>query len=53
MQTLGDIGASRYVAFFADGDGDFRPKFLWSDDLDSDMEPVAKDANGNRVYDAG
>jgi hypothetical protein len=25
-QMLGNIGASRWTAFFADGDGDFRPK---------------------------
>ena len=27
MQHLGAIGSSRYVAFHADGDGNFRPKF--------------------------
>jgi hypothetical protein len=27
MQRLGSWGSSRTVSFFADGDGDFRPKF--------------------------
>lgn len=27
MQYLGSIGASRVVALYSDGDGDFRPKF--------------------------
>jgi hypothetical protein len=27
MEQLGDIGSSRFVAIYADGDGDFRPKF--------------------------
>lgn len=27
MQNCGDIGHSSVVGFYADGDGDFRPKF--------------------------
>lgn len=27
MESLGKAGCSRVVAFYADGDGDFRPKF--------------------------
>ena len=27
MQFLGSIGSSRVVGIYADGDGDFRPKF--------------------------
>lgn len=27
MEYLGDIGASRTVGLYSDGDGDFRPKF--------------------------
>jgi hypothetical protein len=30
MQYLGGIGSSRVVGFYADGDGDFRPKFNFS-----------------------
>lgn len=52
MQRLGGIGSSRKVCFYADGDGDFRPKFKWSSALSSEAEPV-KDDNGNRLYDAG
>lgn len=31
MQYLGAIGSSRYLAFYADGDGTFRPKFDFKD----------------------
>ena len=27
-QSLGGVGSSRWTAFYADGDGDFRPKIL-------------------------
>ncbi len=27
MEYLGNVGSSRNIAFYADGDGDFRPKF--------------------------
>lgn len=37
MQYLGAIGSSRYMAFYADGDGTFRPKF----DFDVDVPDVA------------
>ena len=39
MQYLGAIGSSRYMAFYADGDGTFRPKF------DFDVPDDAKHAN--------
>lgn len=29
-QTLGSVGASRWTSFFADGDGNFRPKILYN-----------------------
>jgi hypothetical protein len=29
-QSLGSLGASRWTSFFADGDGDFRPKVLYN-----------------------
>ena len=41
MEKLGDMGASRYVALYSDGDGDFQPKFEWDSDL-----PVSKGSNG-------
>jgi hypothetical protein len=52
MERLGGIGSSREVSFYADGDGDFRPKFKWSEHLPSDAKPV-KDKDGDRFYDAG
>ena len=52
MQQLGTIGGSRQVSIYSDGDGDFRPKFDWPDDLSDQAEPVSDD-NGNRLYDAG
>ena len=52
MERLGGIGASRKVAIYADGDGDFRPKFRWSDRLPCDAKPVS-DKDGDHLYDAG
>lgn len=31
MQQLGSQGSSREVILYADGDGDFRPKFEWDE----------------------
>lgn len=52
FQYLGGVGSSRQVTFYADGDGDFRPKFEWDKELDSSAKP-AKESNGDRYYDAG
>ena len=52
MQHLGNIGSSRRVSLYADGDGDFRPKFAWDASLKSDALPVT-DTKGDRLYDAG
>jgi hypothetical protein len=58
MEYLGDIGSSRQVGLYADGDGDFRPKFEWVGENITNIkkedlpEPVAEN-NGNRLYDAG
>ena len=30
MEFNGSVGRSRLIAFFSDGDGDFRPKFKFS-----------------------
>jgi hypothetical protein len=54
MRKLGSVGASRKVTFFSDGDGDFRPDFRWS----VDIQPVNDDipysgSIGDRFYDAG
>ena len=52
MEQLGNLGGSRRVAIYSDGDGDFRPKFKWSSTLPSEAEPV-DDRHGDRLYDAG
>lgn len=52
MMFLGNIGSSRMVSFYSDGDGDFRPKFSWDPLLPSDAKPV-KEKNGEHTYDAG
>lgn len=52
MQQLGSRGSSRIVSLYADGDGDFRPKFQWKGTLSAEAKPV-KDDGGNRTYDAG
>lgn len=52
MQQLGSMGSSRTVSFYADGDGDFSPKFKWDENLPAKAKPV-KDNNGDRTYDAG
>ena len=51
MERLGSVGASRTVSFFADGDGDFRPKFEFDEELkvkEQDMQDFK-----DRFYDAG
>ena len=30
MERLGGLGGSRWVRFYSDGDGDYRPKFKWN-----------------------
>jgi hypothetical protein len=51
MEHLGDVGSSRPVGIYSDGDGDFRPKF--ETDIEwAEKEPIIND-NGNRLYDAG
>lgn len=51
MQTYGEVGMSRTIGILADGDGDFRPKFEWSDELPSDAQPIEND--GDLYFDAG
>jgi hypothetical protein len=52
MQHLGNVGGSRIVALYADGDGDFRPKFTTDIEFET-KEPIITDKNGNRLYAAG
>ena len=58
-EHLGGVGSSRRVAFFCDGDGNFRPKvsFESSEDIlpsmikELDELAVVEDDNGHRLYD--
>jgi len=52
MEQIGNIGASRRVSIYSDGDGDFNPKFKF---LGVDVEPAppVEDKHGHRLYDAG
>jgi hypothetical protein len=51
MEQLGSLGGSRLVSFYADGDGDFRPKFSFG--IDFERVPPSKEEDGDRIYDAG
>lgn len=51
MQYLGGIGSSRKTAIYADGDGDFRPRFEFDQEI-PEVEP-ANEHDGNTFYDAG
>lgn len=51
MQVLGDVGSSRKVALYADGDGDFRPKFKFNIPDVKFVDPV-DDEDGDHLYDA-
>lgn len=50
MENLGDIGSSKIVGIYSDGDGDFRPKFI----IDTDFEKVHSKINkiDMKIYDA-
>ena len=52
MQRLGSIGGSRTVSFYSDGDGDFRPKFMWEKKL-PEASPPKTDDLGGITFDAG
>lgn len=47
MEYCGNIGTSRNVTFFADGDGDFRPKVSYESDgeLGFEKKPLEIDLN--------
>jgi hypothetical protein len=52
MEQLGSQGSSRPVGIFADGDGDFRPKFKWEEGMPEEAKPIAGEKSGF-FYDAG
>lgn len=49
MNYLGSVGSSRRIVFFADGDGDFRPKFF----IPEGMEVAEGTGKEGLFYDAG
>lgn len=51
MQHAGAIGMSRTVRLFADGDGDFRPRFEW--DIDAETALPASGGPDEPFWDAG
>ena len=56
MSYCGSIGHSEYVGLYADGDGDFRPHFVYDKELISiGDEPITiKNPSGQMtMYDAG
>lgn len=52
IEHNGNIGHSGAVGIFADGDGDFHPKFIWDKALPSGAKPAKTDEVGV-LYDAG
>mgnify|MGYP003638962575 CR=1 FL=1 len=52
MQYLGEIGSSREVTLFSDGDGDFRPKFKFNLEVEK-VDPISGEESGEHYYDAG
>lgn len=57
MQSCGELGHSSVVAFFADGDGDFRPKFKIDREYEKTKGYWKKDGKElpvpEVIYDAG
>lgn len=51
VERLGNIGSSKKVGIYSDGDGDFRPKF----DIDTEYRKVFPITNTDKekIYDAG
>lgn len=53
MQYLGSIGSSRKVCIFADGDGDFKPKFEFDNKVIDEKFIEVKEKDGTYFYDVG
>ncbi len=51
MENCGELGCSRNIAMYADGDGDFRPKF--STEYKSIPKTPCQKADGTLIFDAG
>lgn len=52
MQQLGNLGSSRKVCIYSDGDGDFRPKFDWENNLPIPAKEMLEN-DGDKLFDAG
>lgn len=52
MQEFGNVGHSEVVGFYADGDGDFHPKFT-TDFNYTKTEPIKSKESEIILYDAG
>jgi hypothetical protein len=52
MQNYGAIGSSRHICIYSDGDGDFRPRFDWPDNIADEAAPF-KNIGGDLIFDAG
>lgn len=52
MHKLGAMGSSRWIHFFADGDGDFKPEFIYDRAVKS-AEPAARLGETGFYFDAG
>ena len=61
MESCGNLGHSSLIGFYADGDGDFRPKFkidrefekthgIWQHERTDEQEPLQRP---EVIYDAG
>lgn len=53
IQSFGSIGHSGVVGIYADGDGDFRPKFNIQTDWDMSKATKLDKFNPMTIYDAG
>ena len=52
MRRLGSMGSSRTVKFYADGDGDYRPRFRYLAPCHP-AQPRVVEPNGDIFFDAG
>lgn len=52
MEKLGQLGCSRRVTLYSDGDGSFRPKFNPRIDYDY-INPIKVEKNGDVIFDYG
>ena len=49
MRRLGEIGSSRSIIFFSDGDGDFNPKFVITDPPPLEEHGIAEGHDAQEV----